>query len=103
MRYARVIGLLLMTLTVSGCVTSLTPQASRMKPITEAQSENCQFIKTFSGGEGGRGSIGRNSRGALNKGLNDAAQAGANSYYVVSSTATGFGTSVIVQSYRCKG
>lgn len=85
----------------AGCVTSPTSAASRLKPITESDAKNCEFVSSFSGGEGGRGSIGRNTRGAFNKGLNDAAAAGADSYVLVSSTATGWGTSVIVYGYRC--
>ena len=84
-----------------GCATALTEKASQLRPITEAQKKDCEFIKLIPEGAGGRGSVSENTKSATNTALNAVAEAGGGSYFFLSSTATTMGTSVIVEAYRC--
>src|SRR5215471_14945680 len=82
---------------LGGCATKLTPEASQLRSITEADKRTCQFIKLIPEGAGARGSISENTKSATNTALNEVARAGGDSYFFVSSSSTTMGTSVIVE------
>jgi hypothetical protein len=97
----RLIVLTAFILILQACATTLSEKASRLKPISESQKKDCEFIKLISEGAGGRGSVGNNTKSATNTALNEVAEAGGDSYFFVSSSATNMGTSVIVEAYKC--
>lgn len=98
MKYIFVVVLLV---GLQACATTLSEKASQLRPITEAQKKDCNFIKLVSEGTGGRGSVSENTKSATNTALNAVAEAGGDSYFFLSSTATTVGTPFIVEAYRC--
>jgi hypothetical protein len=97
----KLIAIAACVLALQACATQLNVDASLLRPITEAQKKDCEFIKLIPEGAGGRGSISENTKSATNTALNEVAKAGGDSYFFVSSTATTMGTSVIVEAYNC--
>jgi hypothetical protein len=78
-----------------------SPQAKNVKLVTAAQKKNCEFIKTVSS----RQLIGPDKTGdALKLALNEAGEANANAFYVMSSANEGGvkGGVVTGEALRCK-
>lgn len=98
MKYIFVIAF---AIVLQGCATSLTVKASQLKPIGESEKKACEFTMLVTEGAGGRGSISRNTKSAINSALNQVAESGGDSYFFVSSNATTMGSAVIVEAYRC--
>lgn len=77
------------------------PEARNVKVVTLAQKKNCEFLKTVSASQ----LVGPDKKGdAMKLALNEAAAAGANALYVISSAAEGGikGTVVTGEALRCK-
>jgi len=98
----KLVPLIVIAFVLQACATQLSESASRLRPISESQKQNCEFIKLIPEGAGGRGSISRNTISATNDALNQVAEAGGDSYFFVTSTATDMGTSVIVEAFKCR-
>lgn len=96
----RAIFTLVIISVLCACTSNLTNQALQLKPITAANRDGCEFVKNFSTSSAGNGMMG-NATAAMNTALNYAADAGANSYYVVSRSDTIFGSAVTIEAYKC--
>ena len=85
---------------LSGCATTLTPEGEKIALISADQRAGCQRLKlvTF------QQSLGPNKpANALKGALNEAAAAGADSVYIVSTASHAFdGDSVIAEAYKCR-
>ncbi len=92
---------MLMTVVVlTGCAVPLTPEAESVQLVTAAQKERCRRIKLITFNQ----RLGPDKPGnAIKSALNEAASAGADSFYIVS-TAMDWsdGASVIGEALRCK-
>ena len=87
---------------LSACTTERIKEADLLKPITAEDKSKCAFIRLITEDASGRGSVGKNSKSAMNNALNEVAQSGGDSYFYVSSEATIMGSTVILESYKCK-
>lgn len=85
---------------LAGCAVPLTPEAEKVQLITASQKERCERIKLVTFNQ----RLGPDKPGnAMKSALNQAAAAGANSFYIVStSTDWAEGASVVGEALRCK-
>ena len=84
-------------------VADRTPEAQKLSSISAADKSNCKFIGYIKEDETGRGTFGRNTESAMNNALNKIANLGGDSYYSVSDDVTYFGSTVILEGYKCRG
>lgn len=86
---------------LAGCATTLTDAAQKVQIVTAAQKEKCQTIKLVTFNQ----RLGPDKPGnAMKAALNEAAAAGGNAFYVVStSTDWAEGASVIGEALHCGG
>ena len=91
---------LVITLTLSACATPMTLEGSKVELLTEQQASRCEQVKVITVNQ----RLGPDKPGnAMKKALNEAAAAGANGFYVVtSSTDWAEGASVVGKAMRCK-
>lgn len=84
---------------LAGCATQLTPDAEKIQLVTAAQKEQCQRIKLVTFNQ----RLGPDKPGnALKGAMNDAATAGANSFFIVSNSMDwAEGASVVGEALRC--
>jgi hypothetical protein len=85
---------------LAGCAVPLTPEAEKVQPVTSSQKERCERVKLVTFNQ----RLGPDKPGNAMKGaLNEAAAAGADGFYVVS-TAMDWaeGASVVGEALRCK-
>lgn len=84
---------------LAGCAATLTPEAEKIKLVSATQKEKCERVKLVTFNQ----RLGPDKPGNAMKGaLNDAASAGADSFYVVStSTDWAEGASVVGEALRC--
>ena len=95
-----VISILFLSNIILGCAVPLSPAAEKIELINANQKEKCERVKLISFNQ----SLGPDKPGnALKGALNEAAAAGADSFFVVSSTSHAFdGASVVGEALRCK-
>lgn len=86
---------------LAGCATSLTGAAEKVQIVTAAQKEKCQTIKLVTFNQ----RLGPDKPGnAMRSALNEAAAAGGNAFYVVSTSSDwAEGASVVGEALRCGG
>lgn len=96
----KIIWSALVAISISGCAVPLTPAAEKIALISAAQKEKCERVRLISFSQ----SLGPDKPGnALKGALNEAAAAGADSFYLISSTSHAFdGASVIGEALNCK-
>ena len=92
------IGLFFLT----ACTTERVKEAEALKPVTLEGKSKCTFVALITEDASGRGSVGKNSTSAMNIALNKVVESGGDSYFYVSSGATIAGSTVILESYKCK-
>jgi hypothetical protein len=82
-----------------GCAVPLTPGAEKVQLVSAQQKEKCERLKLVTFNQ----RIGPDKPGnAMKSALNEAAAAGADSFYVVSSTMDwAEGASVVGEALRC--
>jgi hypothetical protein len=92
--------LVLAAISLAGCATPLTEAGHQVKIVTAAQKPGCDTIKLITFNQ----RLGPDKPGnAIKSALNEAAAAGANGFYVVStSTDWAEGASVVGEALRCK-
>lgn len=92
--------IMLSALIFTGCATPLTPQAEKINLVSASQKEQCERLKLITFTQ----SLGPDKPGnAMRGAMNEAANIGANGFYVVSATSHSFdGASVIGEALRCK-
>lgn len=86
-------------LSLCGCATQLTPQGERVRLVNEGQRSSCKFIKLITV----QADLGPDKSGsALKKALNQAGDAGADSFYIVTNNIHWLdGASVAGEALRC--
>jgi hypothetical protein len=86
---------------LAGCATSLTDAGQKVQIVTAAQKEKCQTIKLVTFNQ----RLGPDKPGnAMKSALNEAAAAGGNAFYVVSTSSDwAEGASVVGEALRCGG
>ncbi|WP_426117256.1 hypothetical protein [Massilia sp. PWRC2] len=84
---------------LTGCATSLTGAAEKVQIVTAAQKEKCKTVKLVTFNQ----RIGSDKPGnAMKSALNEAAAAGGNAFYVVSSSSDwAEGASVVGEALQC--
>lgn len=89
-----------LAIALAGCAASLTPEAEKLQLVTAAQKEKCERVKLVTFNQ----RLGPDKPGNAMKGaMNEAAAAGANALYVVStSTDWAEGASVVGEALKCK-
>ena len=79
-----------------------TPSGSpQLRAVTDAERNSCNFLETVTTGSGGLGDPSIHTENAMKKALVSAANAGADSYYIVNSETTGTGAFVILEALKC--
>lgn len=99
-RICMIVGILIFA---SACTKAIivSPEAKNVRVVSAAQKKRCDFVRTISA----RQPIGPDKKGdALKMALNEAAAAGANAFYVISTTDEGGikGTVLLGEALRCK-
>ena len=86
-------------LILAGCASTLTPEAEKIKLVSATQKKSCERVKLVTFNQ----RLGPDKPGNAMKGaLNEAAVAGANAFYVVSTSADwAEGASVVGEALRC--
>ena len=97
----RWIGSIATVVVLTACATQMSAEGSKVELLTEQQASHCEQVKVVTVNQ----SLGPDKPGnAIKKALNEAAAAGANGFYVVtSSTDWAEGASVVGKAMRCKG
>lgn len=83
----------------SGAVEQNDPQ---IRSVDAANKNDCEFIKTITKGAGGSGDTSKNLEHAMKAALNQAANAGADSYFIVNTNTTVNGASVVLEALSCE-
>ena len=73
----------------------------QLRAVNETEKSGCSFVETVTAGSGGPGDPSIHTENAMKKALVLAANAGADSYYVVNNETTGTGASVILEALNC--
>jgi len=76
-------------------------EAPQLRAKSESEKDNCRFIKTISTGSGGPGDSSYHAANAMDKAMQNAAAAGADSYYLVKTESTGQGAAVVIEALDC--
>lgn len=90
----------IMATALAGCAVQLTSEAEKIQLVTTSQKERCERIKLVTFNQ----RLGPDKPGnAMKSALNEAAAAGANGFFVVStSTDWAEGASIVGEALRCK-
>jgi hypothetical protein len=75
---------------------------SQLRAVSAEDKEDCEFIKTITKGMGGGGDSSQYVEKAMDSALTQAANTGANTYFVVNLDITDSGASVVLEALRCK-
>jgi hypothetical protein len=75
--------------------------ASQLRAVSAEDKEDCEFIKSITKGAGGSGDASQYVESAMNAALTQAANHGADSYFVVDVDTTDSGASVVLEALRC--
>ena len=96
----RWIGLVATVAVLTACATQLTAEGSKVELLTEQRASHCEQVKVITVNQ----RLGPDKPGnAMKKALNEAAAVGADSFYVVTSSADwAEGASVVGKAMRCK-
>jgi opacity protein-like surface antigen len=92
--------------TPQSSAAAYTPQpttvtAPKLQAVDASKRSNCVFLETVTTGAGGPGDPSLHSENAMKKALVTAANAGADSYYVVDTETTAMGASVVLEALKC--
>jgi len=75
----------------------------QLRVVSEEDKDDCKFIKSITKGAGGSGDVSIHLEKAMSKALNEAARAGADSYYIANVSTTSSGASVVLEALNCNG
>lgn len=87
---------------LTACATDRVKEAESLRPVALENKSKCIFVALITEDASGRGSVGKNSKSAMNMALNQVVDSGGDSYFYVSSDVTILGSTVILESYKCK-
>lgn len=98
--HAKLVAATALLVFITGCAVPLTPEAEKVRLVTASEKERCERIKMIAVSQ----RIGSDKPvNAMKSALNEAAVAGANGFYVVSTSMELFdGASVVGEALRCK-
>jgi hypothetical protein len=90
----------MLAISLAGCAVPLTPDAEKIRLVTSSQKESCERIKLITFNQ----RLGPDKPGnAMKSALNEAAAAGGNAFYLVSSSVDwAEGASVVGEALRCE-
>jgi hypothetical protein len=80
----------------------VAPRLSRLKEVDARDKDDCELITTIKRSAGGHGDVSTFVKSAKNSALTEAANNGADSYFMVNAEATIYGASVTLEALRCK-
>ena len=75
----------------------------QLRVVSEEDKDDCKFIKSITKGAGGSGDVSIHLEKAMNKAQVDAANAGADSYFIANVSTTSSGASVVLEALNCNG
>ena len=75
--------------------------ASQLRAVSAEDKEDCEFVKSITKGTGGGGDSSQYVEKAMDSALTEAANRGADSYFVVDVDTTESGASVVLEALRC--
>jgi hypothetical protein len=78
------------------------PTTSQLRAVDSKEKGECEFIKSITRSAGGTGNTSGYVKSATDSAMAEAANNGADSYYLVSADTTGSGASVVLEAFRCK-
>lgn len=98
----RLLGVGLLCLVASGCMTKLTPGGAAVQSVTDAQRERaCEFITIVTASEDMGSSTGADAQSAMNKVRNAVAEAGGNAMRILSTDTDQMATTVTAEALKC--
>lgn len=74
---------------------------SQLRAVDESGKNGCELIQTVTKGAGGPGDVSVHLEKAMNGALGQAANSGADSYFVVEANTTASGATVILEALKC--
>ena len=85
---------------VSGCATTLNPEAERVRLVTADQKSACESLGIVSTDQ----QLGLNkASNSMNKAVNEVARRGGNGIFIITTGKSGFdGQSVTAEALRCR-
>jgi hypothetical protein len=78
------------------------PRLSRLRAVDARDKDDCEFITSISRNVAGKGDVSTFVKSAKNSALTEAANNGADSYFIVSAESTSSGASVTLEALKCK-
>jgi hypothetical protein len=82
--------------------TNFVDDSIKLRAVTAAGREECQYITSVSKGAGGNDDPSANLERAMQNAFADAASKGADSYFIVDTRTTLKGSSVVLEALRCE-
>jgi hypothetical protein len=80
----------------------VAPRLSRLRAVDARDKDDCEFITSISRNVAGKGDVSTFVKSAKNSALTEAANNGADSYFIVSAESTSSGASVTLEALKCK-
>ena len=80
----------------------IAPRLSRHRAVSEQDKDDCEFIAYITKNVGGVGDVSIFIKSARDSALTEAANYGADSYFIVNTESTAFGASIILEALKCK-
>jgi hypothetical protein len=85
----------------AGCAIYLTTDGAKIKPITELQKPDCEFISIISKSIWTSGSMKLDAENTMNQIRNEAALLGADSIYILHMASGPNGTVITAEALKC--
>lgn len=76
--------------------------ARQLTAVSETAKKECRFIASITKGAGGSGDVSKHTEKAMASALSTAANAGADSYYLVKADTTATGSTVVLEALECR-
>lgn len=76
-------------------------RATQSRSVNERRRDECLFIKSITKGAGGSGDVSKHLEKAMTKALDEAVNTGADSYFIVETSTTASGATVILEALKC--
>jgi len=80
----------------------IVPRLSRHRAVNEQDKDDCEFIAYITKNVGGVGGVSKFIKSARDSALTEAANYGADSYFIVNTESTAFGASITLEALKCK-
>lgn len=90
-----------LAITLSACMTAVTPAGAQIEIVTAARKEQCTSLGIVAATEAMGNSMTGDAMSAMNKVRNRAAAQGGNAMFIISSTSTIYATTVTAEALKC--